>query len=65
MAAKLTGPEVLEEVEWFLGARVHPELISDTLHRKPAAIEKLARTYGRIDIARVFDSLRDRRGGAR
>lgn len=54
MTTKLKGTEMLDEVQWFLDADVHPRLILQTLGRTAASIDSAARLYGYHDVGRIF-----------
>lgn len=62
----MRGPEVLEEVDYFLECQVHPLMIAQELHRTPGSIYMLARRYQRRDLMETFaDYLHEnRRKGA-
>lgn len=51
---RLTGAELLAEVQWLLDGGVHPLLAADELHRTPASIETAARRLGNADLARLY-----------
>lgn len=51
---RLSGTELLDEVEWLLDGSMHPLLVAQELHRSVASIEKAARDHGRRDIASHF-----------
>jgi hypothetical protein len=50
----MSGPKILEAVEWRLSFGDHPLLIAQELHRSPGAIERLARVYGNEAVRRQF-----------
>ena len=52
---KMTGREVLAEVQWLLDGGVHPELIAQQLGRSVEAINRMARRHRQLEIARVFN----------
>ena len=51
---RLTGPELLTEVNWLLDGGVHPLLVVQTLGKSAMAIDRAARTYGDQRVARLF-----------
>jgi hypothetical protein len=51
---RMTGEEVLAEVEWLLDAGVHPLLIAQELHRTLSALEVMARRHGNDRIRTVY-----------
>lgn len=53
---RMTGEEVIAEVEWLLGGAVSPLLIPSLLGRSPEAIHKMMRDYGREDLAAPFST---------
>lgn len=54
---RMTGPEVLEEVDWLMGGGTSPFLVPTIMRRSPQSIEQTARRYGRTDIANTFNSV--------
>lgn len=54
MSKRLTGAELLDEVQWLLEGDVHPLMICQVLGKNGHAIEATARRYGRVEVRRVF-----------
>ena len=55
--SKMSGDEVLAEVEWLLGGGIHPEHIAKQVDRSVAAITRIARRHGHAEIARRFGAV--------
>jgi hypothetical protein len=51
---RMTGLEVLSEVQWLLEANLHPLFIARQLNRKPDSIATLARRYAMPELAATF-----------
>lgn len=51
---RMKGFELVEEIEWLLDGGVHPLMICTQLGRSAEALERVARTHGRPDLARKF-----------
>lgn len=51
---RMTGLEVLTEVQWLLEANLHPLFIARQLNRKPESIATLARRYSMPGLAATF-----------
>jgi len=54
MSAKMPSAVLVEEVEWFLAAGVHPAWVGKALGKSLNAIEKACQRAGRYDLARPF-----------
>lgn len=52
--ARLSGAELIEEVEWLLSFGMHPLLICRTLNTTVDAVSKKLRYHGRNDLSRSF-----------
>lgn len=55
---RLTGAELLDEVEWLLEGGVHPLMICQMLGKNIDAIVATATRYDRVEIRRPFATLR-------
>lgn len=58
MSKRLTGVELLDEVQWLLEGGVHPLMICQMLGKKLDAIRATATRYGRVEIARLFATVK-------
>ena len=54
--SRLTGSELLAEVEWLLDGGVHPLMVCQVLGRSAGSVEKAAYRLGRADVGRRFSS---------
>ncbi len=51
---RMTGAEILAEVDWLLEGGVHPAMVAQVLNREVGTLEMMARRHGRKDLALVF-----------
>ncbi len=51
---RMTGAEILAEVDWLLEGGVHPAMVAQVVGRGLHSIDRLARRHGRDDIAQLF-----------
>lgn len=70
MARTKKNPDIedchlIEDIEFLLSLRTHPEHIANRLGRTPAALEAKLRRLGRDDLARPFSAAVTRERAAR
>lgn len=58
MSRRLTGVELLEEVQWLLDGGVHPLMVCQVLDKKVDAIIATATRYDRVDLRKPFANVR-------
>lgn len=58
MSDRLSGVELLDEVQWLLDGGVHPLMVCTVLGKSLEAVTVTARRYGRGEVARVFGAVR-------
>lgn len=54
MTSRMTGAELLEEVEWLLDGGVHPLMVAQMLGRTVSGIDRTARRLGNKRVSQVF-----------
>lgn len=58
MSRRLTGVDLLDEVQWLLDGGMHPLMVCPVLGKSLSAVAATAVRLGDVEIARLFSTVR-------